>query len=433
LTADSSVQEGETRAPLGLLIESACEGHRWDAHRSTGGDRPADLRTLIQRVRPHFPAAGITRVAEVTGLDRIGIPVALAVRPNSRSLSVSQGKGALKDEAFISAAMEGLELATAERLPETLKWASLAELANSATPVMALDLSTRCRLDRLNRRQMLAWVQGYDLAAKSVVYVPWSLVGADYRPDPPGFHEAFQVSSDGLASGFDFRTAILHGLCELIERDASALLELMSTAELSARVTAAAASDGSDALQFVQRIRSAGCDLTLLDMTTDIGLPAFTAIITDSAMANAPRVPRYAHSAGSACHVSRTTAIVKAIAEAAQSRITRITGSRDDFFPDMYQEAEGAERKAIVELLAFIDPTLQPAPARVVPDLSGGIRPLVAQLQRRGIEQVIAVPLKNEFGISVVRMIVPGLQTDLTGPRSKMGARALATLIGRLH
>jgi ribosomal protein S12 methylthiotransferase accessory factor YcaO len=41
--------------------------------------------------------------------------------------------------------------------------------------------------------------------------------------------------------------------------------------------------------------------------------------------------------------------------------------------------------------------------------------------------------LKNAFGISVVRMIVPGLQTDLTGPRAKMGARALATLIGRLH
>jgi ribosomal protein S12 methylthiotransferase accessory factor len=207
----------------------------------------------------------------------------------------------------------------------------------------------------------------------------------------------------------------------------------MSTAELSRRVTRIAATDGLDALQFEQRILAAGFDLTLLDMTSDIGLPAITAIVTDSAMANAPQVPRYAHSAGAACHANRGQAIVKAIAEAAQSRITRITGSRDDLFPEMYQEAEGAERKAIVELLSFIDPTVSPAPARPVPDLSGGIRALVAQLQRRGIEQVIAVPLKNDFGISVVRMIVPGLQTDLTGPRSKLGARALATLIGRLH
>jgi len=298
---------------------------------------------------------------------------------------------------------------------------------------MALEISTRCRLDRLNRNQSIAWVQGYDLTSQSVVNVPWSLVGADYRPDPPGFHAAFQVSTDGLASGFDVRTAILHGLYELIERDASTLLELMSTSELGNRVTAIVAGDGLDALQCEHKIRTAGCDLTLLDMTSDIGLPAFTAIITDTAMASAPRVTRYAHSAGSACHVSRPVAIVKAIAEAAQSRITRITGSRDDFFPDMYQEAEGDERRAITELLTFIDPNLPPAPPRAVPDLSGGIRALIAQLKRRGIEQVIAVPLKNDFGISVVRMIVPGLQTDLSGPRAKMGARALATLIGRLH
>jgi ribosomal protein S12 methylthiotransferase accessory factor len=415
------------------LIEGACDAHRWDAHRPTGGDRISDLKELIQRVRPHFAAAGITRVAEVTGLDRIGIPVALAVRPNSRSLSVSQGKGVLKDEAFISAVMEGLELAAAERLPDSLKWASLAEMTQADAPVMALDISTRCRLDRLNRHQSLAWVQGYDLTADCVVNVPWPLVGADYRPDPPGFHGAFQVSTDGLASGFDYRSAIFHGLCELIERDASALLELMSTAELSKRVTRIGAGDGLDALQFEQRIRAAGFDLTLIDMTSDIGLPAITAIVTDSAMAHAPQVPRYAHSAGAACRASRGQAIVKAIAEAAQSRITRITGSRDDLFPEMYEEAEGAERKAIVELLSFIDTTAAAAPARPAPDLSGGIRALVALLQKRGIEQVIAVPLKNDFGITVVRMIVPGLQTELSGPRSKLGVRALATLIGRLH
>jgi len=433
LKADGSAPEGETRAPLGRLIESACDSQRWDAHRPAAGDRAAQLKNLVQRVRPHFAAAGITRVAEVTGLDRIGIPVALAVRPNSRSLSVSQGKGVLKDEATISAVMEALELATAERLPDTLKWSSLAAMAEAGEPTMALDLSTRCRMDRLHRNQTMAWVQGYDLTAQCVVHVPWSLVGVDYRPDPPGFHGAFQVSTDGLASGFDFRTAIFHGLCELIERDASALLELMSTVELGKRVTRIAAGDGLDAMQCAQRIHAAGCDLTLLDMTTDIGLPAFTAIITDSAMANAPRVTRYAHSAGSACHPTRGQAIVKAIAEAAQSRITRITGSRDDFFPEIYEEAEGAERKAIVELLSFIDPTRAPAAPRPVPDLGGGIRALVAELQRRGIEQVIAVPLKNEFGIVVVRMIVPGLQTDLGGSRSKMGVRALATLIGRLH
>ena len=392
-----------------------------------------DLQDIVRQVRPHFAAAGITRVAEVTGLDRIGIPVALAVRPNSRSLSVSQGKGFLKDEATVSAVMEALELAAAERLPDVLKWARIREMQASGVSTMALDLSTRCRLDRIARDEMLAWVQGYDLCTNSVMNVPWSLVGVDYRPDPPGFHGGFQVSTDGLASGFDFSGAIFHGLCELIERDASVLLELMSTAELSRRVTTVAATDGFEALQFEQRVRAAGCNLTLLDMTSDLGIPAFTAIITDNAMANALNIPRYAHSAGSACHTSRPVAIVKAIAEAAQSRITRITGSRDDMPSELYEEAEGTERKALVELLSFVDPSVTATRIARTADIEGGIRALVGRLKQQGIEQVIAVPIRNEFGISVVRMVVPGLQTDLGGPRSKLGGRALATLIGRLH
>jgi len=432
LKAVRTEQDAETRAPLGLLIESACDGPRWDARRFTG-DRAAGLRDVILRVRPHYAAAGITRVAEVTGLDRIGIPVALAVRPNSRSLSVSQGKGTLREDAIVSAVMEALELAAAERLPDVLKWASLAEMAAADLPIMALDLSTRCRLDRVARDATLAWVQGYDLCTSQVMHVPWSLVGVDYRPDPPGFHDGFQVSTDGLASGFDFAGAIFHGLCELVERDASALLELMSTTELGKRVTRITAGDGIEALQFEQRIRAAGCDLTLLDMTSDTGIPGITAVITDSAMATAPRVPRYAHSAGSACHPSRGQAIVKAVAEAAQSRITRITGSRDDMAPELYQDAEGAERTAIVELLSFVDPNAASVLPRSPQDLGGGVRSLVAALGRRGINQVIAVPIKNEFGIVVVRVIVPGLQTEMTGPRSKLSPRALATLIGRLH
>jgi ribosomal protein S12 methylthiotransferase accessory factor YcaO len=46
---------------------------------------------------------GITRLGNITGLDRIGIPVAIAVRPNSRSVSVSQGKGLELPQALASA------------------------------------------------------------------------------------------------------------------------------------------------------------------------------------------------------------------------------------------------------------------------------------------------------------------------------------------
>ena len=48
--------------------------------------------TLL-RVRPFMPVMGITRIANITGLDAIGIPVVMVCRPNARALAVSQGNG----------------------------------------------------------------------------------------------------------------------------------------------------------------------------------------------------------------------------------------------------------------------------------------------------------------------------------------------------
>src|SRR5579863_2002665 len=74
-----------------------------------GTHRSAAPAETLARVRPHAARMGITRLGNVTGLDRIGIPVAIAVRPNSRSVSVSQGKGLDLPQAMASALMESCE------------------------------------------------------------------------------------------------------------------------------------------------------------------------------------------------------------------------------------------------------------------------------------------------------------------------------------
>jgi ribosomal protein S12 methylthiotransferase accessory factor len=68
----------------------------------------------------HLQAMGITRLANVTGLDVIGIPVYMAVRPNSRSITVSQGKGLDREAARVSALMESAEAWHAETV--NLPW-----------------------------------------------------------------------------------------------------------------------------------------------------------------------------------------------------------------------------------------------------------------------------------------------------------------------
>ena len=58
-----------------------------------GTHRSASLNATLKRVLRLAPVMGITRVANVTGLDSVGIPVVMVCRPNSRSVAVSQGKG----------------------------------------------------------------------------------------------------------------------------------------------------------------------------------------------------------------------------------------------------------------------------------------------------------------------------------------------------
>ena len=49
-----------------------------------GTHRTVSPTETLARMRPHLPAMGITRVANVTGLDHIGIQVFQACRPNAR-------------------------------------------------------------------------------------------------------------------------------------------------------------------------------------------------------------------------------------------------------------------------------------------------------------------------------------------------------------
>src|SRR5215469_7553321 len=89
----------------------------------------------LARVRPHALRMGITRLGNVTGLDRIGIPVVVAIRPNSRSVSVSQGKGLTLSQAMASALMEAAEGFHAEDIATRFRHASYRDLALCAQVV----------------------------------------------------------------------------------------------------------------------------------------------------------------------------------------------------------------------------------------------------------------------------------------------------------
>ncbi len=121
---------------------------------------------------------GITRIGEITGLDSLGIPVALATRPNSFSLSVNLGKGGDAASARASAAMEAAEIAIAERLPDNGVVASESELIASGYSVLDLSRIARCQPHRLDPDEALLWVKGQSLFTGQDVMVPWALTGS---------------------------------------------------------------------------------------------------------------------------------------------------------------------------------------------------------------------------------------------------------------
>src|SRR5262245_33202726 len=162
---------------------------------------------------------GITRLAELTGLDDLGVPVYSAIRPNGRSLSTSQGKGLDATSAAVSALMESIETWHAEHIevPKVrASWRSLR--ARAATADLRQLPRRRGKIDLDAKRD---WLPAWDLVRDEEVFVPFESITLD-TVFPAGYEPFFDVSSNGLASGNHLLEAVSHALCEIIERDAEA-------------------------------------------------------------------------------------------------------------------------------------------------------------------------------------------------------------------
>ena len=102
---------------------------------------------------------GITRVGDLTGLDTIGIPVWFASRPNSRGLSVSQGKGLDETQARLSAIMEAVEGAVAENPRDLVtEFGSYQEVVARGLKPVPIETMSRCAFEAFVPARERAWV-----------------------------------------------------------------------------------------------------------------------------------------------------------------------------------------------------------------------------------------------------------------------------------
>ena len=141
-------------APACAEIESeTAKIYRGGTHRSR---RP---EVTLDAVLPLAERMGITRLANVTGLDTVGIPVYMARRPLSRSIAVSQGKGLSALEAKVSAFMEAAETWHGETITQPLKMTSFNELSRDHR-VIDVEGLPRSRLGDFNPAHQILWIEG---------------------------------------------------------------------------------------------------------------------------------------------------------------------------------------------------------------------------------------------------------------------------------
>lgn len=388
-----------------------------------GTHRTKTPEATLACVKPYARRMGITRLGNVTGLDRIGIPVTIAVRPNSRSFSVSQGKGANFSQAFASALMEAVELFHAEDIDDRTTLASFRDL--SAQACVAMPCSLGATGGPLPEALELAWIQGYDLLQRERCWVPWEVVHTDYTLSSRHTGDHFLSGTDGLAAGNHLVEAISAGICELIEHDAVALWHALDIrARARCRLNAASVDD-EDCCALLAKYNSAQIRPRLWDVTSDIGIPAFVCDIPAETDNPSGGLRRFR---GAGCHPSRAIALARALTEAAQIRLTYISGIRDDLLPSDYKESP--QQRLGAALLDAVSQSLEPRSFSDVPsldenDLALDLQWELKRLQAVGISRVIAVDLtRPDFGIPVVRVVIPGLESACTHPNYRPGRRA---------
>ena len=347
--------------------------------------------------------AGVTRLADITGLGGLGLPVFQAVRPAARSLTVSQGKGASPLAAKVAALLEACELATAEMLPRPEVQTPLAALSEAARRCWS-GTGERLTID-LDPALPRRWVQGRVLGSGAAMPMPWDLLSLDFTRRPL----EYAANSDGLATGNTREEAIFAALCELLEYHCVAEFEALAPLERRARQIRAASIGHPVLARELARVRAAGFTPHLWSIGQEHGPP----VIACELFGPEPALDHMTPTGGSACHPDPAIAALGALREAVQGRATLVAGARDDIVPEHYSTGRGRARALVIASLAVSDGVLDWS---AVPEPHWKTTREGLALVQAAIARVTARPVvvfdhqPPAVGLHIVHALAPGLK-----------------------
>lgn len=363
-----------------------------------------------KQIAPLAPLIGVTRVANITGLDKIGIPVTISIRPGAYTLSTSSGKGLSLLAAQVSGLMESLEIFCAETASPAVLSFSYNELIKKHKAPSLTHLSYRPH-SLFHPDLPEKWVLAWDLFGQEELAVPQQSITQDYRTRKHENFEffSFRVDTNGLASGCHFLEAVASGIYELIERDAvSCHLALKEHSHQPLKRIRLDTIRFQSVLETLQKIERAGVQAILYDCTVDTEVPVFKASIYEKQVRHSTGVCE-----GYGAHLDPEVAMIRALTEAVQGRAIVISGSRDDIFMSQYDAMKKNDTAEVIQTiesnLASIDASSYASSASAT--LEEDIHILMGKLRNAGLSQLLVYDLSQEnLKMSVVRVIIPGLE-----------------------
>lgn len=385
--------------------------------------------STLSKVLPLAKKIGITRLANVTGLDSIGMPTWLAVRPLAKSLTVSQGKGITHDLAKVSAVMESIELYHAEEFVPNGIFASITEAAKNKHDFVNPLFLPLIQADSVDVNDQFEWVQATGLFTDKKYYIPrhMACLGNSLQQNIP---TPFISSSNGLASGNDNKEAILHAALEVIERDQLSFWLVKSSVSNSKHETRVNLKtiDNSTCQDLVADITSAGLKIAIWYVTTTVDIPVFVCTIFDSDHKTA-----YSQRAsGYGCHPYKHIALSRAITEAVQSRLTHISGSRDDSGWLKYEEelpiSSSINHRWLSDILvesAKLDYT-KIRQCKKQSTAEGYLADIQDQLYKNELGEILVLDLTQDaLGINVCHITIPNSEFNANKEQYTPGARMI--------
>lgn len=201
----------------------------------------------------------------------------------------SQGSGAgdTESEALMLALAEGLErYSTAVWDTKKIIRGSYTKLAQKgALNPRLFSFFSDSQLKRadfsrsiISDEKEIGWVQAYSFLNKTKCLVPAQLIYLFYdRAEPDDFH-FYDISTSGVAIHSSYNRSVYRAICEIVERDSVMIFWLNKLTPPRIELDSITIPKVQEK---IKNLRLYGFELYILDITTDLKIPAFCAVLID--------------------------------------------------------------------------------------------------------------------------------------------------------